>query len=51
MLEDGTVRVLTDEDTLAQQVGVAPEDVRGMLQRMARLGIVEVEDTGFRIPT
>ena len=50
VLEDGTVRVLTDEDTLAQQVGVAPEDVRGVLQRMARLGIVEVEDTGFRIP-
>jgi len=50
VLEDGTVRVLTDEDQLALEVGVAPEDVRGVLQRMARLGIVEVEDTGFRIP-
>ena len=50
VLEDGTVRVLTDEDQLALEVGVAPEDVRGVLQRMARLGIVEVEDTGFLIP-
>lgn len=50
VLEDGTVRVLTDEDQLAIEVGVAPEDVRGVLQRMARLGIVEVEDTGFLIP-
>lgn len=50
VLEDGSVSVSADEESLAQQVGVAPEDVRGVLQRMARLGIIEVEDSGFRIP-
>lgn len=50
VLEDGSVSVSADEASLAQQVGVTAEDVRGVLQRMARLGIIEVEDHGFRIP-
>ena len=50
VLEDGSVSVNADEESLAQQVGVSPEDVHGVLQRMARLGIIEVEDSGFRIP-
>jgi CRP-like cAMP-binding protein len=50
VLEDGSVSVAADEESLAQQVGVSAEDVHGVLQRMARLGIIEVEDSGFRIP-
>jgi CRP-like cAMP-binding protein len=50
VLEDGSVSVAADEESLAQQVGVSAEDVHGVLQRMARLGIIEVEDGGFRIP-
>ena len=50
VLDDGSVSVSADEESLAQQVGVSAEDVHGVLQRMSRLGIIEVEDSGFRIP-
>jgi CRP-like cAMP-binding protein len=49
-LEDGSVRVVADRDSLAQQVGVTPEDVRAVLARLSRLGIIDVDEEGFRIP-
>ena len=48
--EDGSVWVDLDDEELAQEVGVKAEDVKSVVTRLARLGIVEDGSDGFRIP-
>jgi len=49
-MEDGGVRVPLDNAGLARQVGLPVKEVENVLARLFRLGILEDDDGGFRIP-
>ncbi|NCQ59935.1 MAG: Crp/Fnr family transcriptional regulator [Myxococcales bacterium] len=49
-MEGGGVRVPLDHAGLANQVGLPVEEVENVLARLFRLGILEDDDDGFRIP-
>lgn len=48
--EDGSVLLPLDQNDLARQVGLAPDEVKGVLARLHRLGIVGLEEDGFVVP-
>ncbi len=48
--DDGVVVVPTDAESLAQQVGVSVEDVRAVVRRLYRLGIVDGAHEGLAVP-
>ncbi len=49
-MEDGGVRVPLNHAGLARQVGLPVKEVESVLARLFRLGILEDDEQGFRIP-
>ena len=49
-LEDGSVWLELDEAAMAQQVGVTAEEADSMRRRLIRLGLIEPQPDGVRIP-